>query len=285
MTVANRHIDPIETGEMPGGLLAVARPLPADADWKGGVTFTPQCGTSGIWSCFVGGEEKTTYEKPDPVRFDPFLIYAGATCEGGGTPSLTELEQHARDTLLRSQSMQLARQLVISDPNVDSPDLTTVATDITPLTGPTGLKNSIAGLLSALANCGGGEAVLHVPVVALPYLIDNGLVERDGRYWFGVFPVSVDHYPNLGGLPPASSNEAYLYLTRPVEYEMTGDGEIQFNHYTGRTNEAIAMAEKLAILRFDPCCAYAINTLLCDSALPEAEPPSEPFIEEVIVIP
>lgn len=279
MTVANRHIDNIETGEQPGGLLSVARLLPAGSDWRGGITFTPSCIDSiGTWACASAGE-KTPSVKGDPVRFDPFLIYSAAKCDGA--PVMDDLRELVRGKLARESGSELARNLVIKNEDVESGlDFTDTATDITPVDGSTNLKNSLAGLLSASAGC--GEVVLHVPRVALSYLLDIGLEVRDGQYWYGMIPVSVDDYPPVGGIETAPS-EAWLYLSGPVEYEMSPIGEIEFNHYTGRLNEALLVGERLAVLRFDPCCVYAIRAALCGSAVPA--PPGPPVIEEVVVTP
>jgi hypothetical protein len=249
---------------MPGGLLSVARRLPAGSDWRGGITFTPQCGTtSGRWSCTTAGE-KDVSDKPDPQRFDPFLIHSGARCSGA--PVMDDLQELVRGELTRASSGWMAEELVLSDPDVGNLDLSTAATDITPLDGldpaPTSLKNSIAGLLSAASECGAGEVMLHVPIVTLVYLIDLGLEWRDGHYWLGAIPVSVDKYPPLGGVA-IDDSEAWLYLTRPVEFEITPIGEIEFNHFTGRLNEAVLVGERLAVLRFDPCCVYAIRAVVC----------------------
>ena len=276
MTVANRHIDLIQTGEQPGGLLSVARPLPDGSDWKGGITFTPSCIDSiGTWACATAGEKEPSV-KGDPVRFDPFLIYSAAKCDGA--PVIDDLRELVRGKLERESGSELARNLVIKNDDVeDGLGFTDAATDITPGAGTTSLKNSLAGLLSHSAGC--GEIVLHAPRVALPYLLDIGLEVRDGRYWYGMVPVSVDDYPPLGGVD-TDPNEAWLYLSGPIEYEMAPIGEAEFNHYTGRLNEALLVGERLAVLRFDPCCVYAIRALLCGAGSGEV-----PVIEEVVVTP
>lgn len=242
---------------MPGGFLDTARPL-SEGDWKGGITFTPQCGDVAVWACGKAGT-KDTPQKGDPQRFDPFLIYSGASCSGA--PVTDDLREIVRGNLERGTTVGFARQLVITDDDVDNIDITTAATDITPDT-PTGLRNSLGALLSALDECGGGEAVIHAPIVALPHLLDIGVVERGGRYFIGNVPVSIDHYPPLGGVATDPSN-IWLYLTRPVEYATTAIGEIEFNAYRGRLNDSVLVGERLSILRFDPCCVYAILSQVC----------------------
>lgn len=254
MTITNQFIQPIQAGELPGGLTTTARRLPAGSDWTGGVTFTPGCGTAGVWGCVNDGSLKETTQNPDPVRFDPFMVYAAQECSGA--PILDELGLYANAALNRAQSSLLARELVVSDPLIGNPDLTSVATDITP-GGPTSFRATVAGLLTAVRECGGGEVMLHVPLIAMPFLDAVG-VRWDGTGWsLGPIPVSVDDYLNPNGDPPSDPDNAYIYLTRPVEYEI--GPTLDLREYRGRLNEAVVVAERLAIVRFDPCCAYMAN--------------------------
>lgn len=262
MTITNRYIDPIPAEETPGGFLKAARSLPAGADWTGGITFTPSCGTTDVWSCVYGDEKQNIDAKADPVEFDPFLIYAGTTCSGAhDVENLTEL---TRIKLARGTSRALARELHSSNALVGNPDLVSSATDLTPGGTAVALKNAIAGLLSASGDCGGGALTIHAPLVALPALMELTLASFDGEtYSIGGHTLIVDDYPNeppTGG-PAATSDEAWLYVTGPVEYRL---GErIDVAHYTGRTNESIVLAEQLAIVRFDPCCVFAILADIC----------------------
>lgn len=262
MTITNRYIDPIPAEETPGGFLKAARSLPAGADWTGGITFTPSCGTTDVWSCVYGDEKQNIDAKADPVEFDPFLIYAGTTCSGA--PDVENLTELTRIKLARGTSRALARELHSSNALVGNPDLVSSATDLTPGGTAVALKNAIAGLLSASGDCGGGALTIHAPLVALPALMELTLASFDGEtYSIGGHTLIVDDYPNeppTGG-PAATSDEAWLYVTGPVEYRL---GErIDVAHYTGRTNESIVLAEQLAIVRFDPCCVFAILADIC----------------------
>lgn len=251
MTITNQPIEPVQAGAMPGGLLSTARPL--TGDWTGGVTYRPLNGSSGVWGCVNDGSEKDINSTADPFRIDPFMVYAGFECDG---PVEDQLEADARAVLDRSRSHRLAEQLVFSDPLIGNPDFTTEASDITGGT-PTAFKQSVAGLLSAIYDCGGGEVMLHVPLLAMPFLEGLG-VKWTGTGWtLGPIPVSVDAYPNLGGAAPTDPDDAYVYLSRPVEYAL-GDVQV-FASYRGRQNEAVVVAEQLAIVRFDPACVYAAN--------------------------
>lgn len=263
MTVTNRHIDPILAESTPGGFLRAARLLPDGTDWTGGVTFTPSCGGAAIWSCSYGAEKPNITGKADPVEFDPFLVYAGTQCSGA--PDFDDLRQLSQIKLRRGMSGSLARELQSSDPLVGNPDLVTTGIDITPggVAVPS-IKNAIAGLLTTSGECGGGEITLHAPIVAMAALLTFGLVEfTDGRYRLGGHTIILDNYDNIGpvGSPVAADNEVWIWATGPVEYRL---GEnIDIAHFTGRTNEGIVLAEQLAILRFDPCCVFAVRAEIC----------------------
>lgn len=261
MTVTNQYAPPILAESTPGGFLRAARLLPEGTDWTGGITFTPSCGGADTWGCSYGEAKTNITEKADPVEFDPFLVYAGKTCSGA--PDFDELRELSQINLRRGMSGSLARELQQSDPKVGNPDLVTTAIDITPATTPS-IRNAIAGLLTTSGDCGGGEITIHAPIVVLSALMTFDLVEFvDGRYRLGGHTVIVDNYENVGptGSPAPADNEVYLYATGPVEYRL---GEnIDISHFTGRTNEGIVLAEQLAIMRFDPCCVYAIRAEIC----------------------
>lgn len=256
MTVTNQFVPPIAAGAMPGGLFTTARPLPAGSDWRGGVTFTPGCGTAGVWGCVVDGtSEKNFTLKPDPIRFDPFLIYSGQECHGA--PILDELGQAATDALGRAASGLVARELVVSDPRIGNPSFSTEGIDLTAAAGPTDFRSTVAGLLTAVRDCGGGEVMLHVPLISLPFLSKLGVTWEGEGWQLGPIPVSVDEYPNPNGALPSDPDNAYVYLSRPVE--MAFSEEVDLREYMGRRNEAVVVAERLALVRFDPCCVFMAN--------------------------
>ena len=260
MTVTNRKIDPIEPSSTPGGFIRAARLLPDGVDWSGGVSFLQNCGGTSTWSCDFAGATKDIPQTQDPVEFDPFIVYAGERCSG--KPFTAELEQLARNKLVRSRSGSMAQELHSSA--YGNPGLVDSATDITPVGGAPCINNAIAGLLSAACDCSGGDVVIHAPLVVLASLMQYDLVKyEDGRYRLGAYTVIVDCYPNVepdGGTPPAE-DEVWLYSTGPVEYAM-GNVEV-IQNFDNETNEDVVLAEQLSILRFDPCCVHAIRASIC----------------------
>lgn len=253
------RVDPIRVASTPGGLQRAARLLETDVDWSDGVTFASNCGGVGTWQCDFSGAEKTIDDLGDNVRFESFLIYAGVRCDGAVVTD--DLREHAGIKIARGTSGALARELH-DGAATGNPSLQSEATDITPLVSPC-IDGAIAGLLTAADDCGGGEVIIHVPLVALAPLIKYNLLSyEDGKYMLGGHTVSVDGYYNLGpGGAAAADDEAWIYATGPVEYRL-GD-EVEFTQFTDRLNENVLIAERLAVLRFDPCCVNAIKATIC----------------------
>lgn len=261
MTVTNRYVAPIEVAEQPGGLMQTARPLPI-SDWRGGITFTSVCTTLGRWGCVTNidpatntpGDEKTIDARTEPERFDPFMLYSGVNCSGA--PNEQELRGIARAGLTRGRSGEIAHELVTSLSG--NPDLSGYASDLTPAT-PGDLKSALSVLLSAIADMGGGEVMLHAHTAALPYLLDANVEWRGNGYFLGHIPVSVDDYPFTAGREAdGNANPSWtpLYMTRPVEIAHTVASD-DYDVNT-RQNEGQAISEDFAVLRFETCAAYAI---------------------------
>lgn len=259
MSITNIKIDPIPAESTPGGFLRAARLLPEGITWNGGVTFTQSCGGAERAGCSYGVDVWTADDKGDPAEFDPFLVGASVKCSGA--PDVADLKQLANIKLARGRSGQFARELYASA--VGNPDLETSATDITPGTTPC-VDKAIAGLLTTAADCGGGDITIHAPTVVLASLMSFNLVSfEDGRYRLGGHTIIVDDYGNLPptGGPAAVAGEAWIYATGPVEYALGAKPDTE--HFTGRLNESVVVAQQLAILRFDPCCSYAILASIC----------------------
>jgi hypothetical protein len=259
VSVTNIHIPPILAESTPGGFTRAARLLPDGIDWKGGVTFSGSCGGAERAGCDYGVDVWTVEDKADPVEFDPFLIGASLKCSGA--PDMEELVTLVDNRMVRGTSGQFARELHTSQ--VGNPDLVNNATDITPVTPPC-VDKAIAGLLSTADDCGGGVLTIHIPLVALASLMTFDLVEfRDGRYRLGGHNIIVDAYPNTppSGGAAAGADQAWIWATGPVEYAV---GEsLRVEHFQDRLNESVVVAERMSILRFDPCCAYAILADIC----------------------
>lgn len=267
-----------------GSLTASARPLPEDADWQAhGVSHDPEaCQRAWVWQrcsdVVPDGdpEEGDVVSKPlnggiEPVTFLPFLIEANAACEGISR-NRGVLDDRAKRTLQLNASQQIGRAFSSALPdgyaNVN-PNLTNSATDITGA-GPSSLVNTLQSLLREAVECGlSGDLFIHAPHWTLPrFLEDTQIVQVGQTFKLGGHTVVLDQgYTNEGPdeAPAAAADEAWLYISGPVEY---ATGPIQSladmtEHVRLQLNTANAMAAQLGIYRFDPCCVKAARARIC----------------------
>lgn len=267
-------IAPIRHTRLRGGLFTSAGPLtglPNGRDWRSGVNFTPSCGGAvQTWACDTPYPEKTATDSAEAVRFDTFLIYAEVRCDGGfGREQIQELAQLDID---KGDSAALARELHGNESGNGNPSLQSTAVDKSIDAGPQSLANSLQALVGVACECNIGDLMFHAPIWTLPEWEKNDLVEWDGtRYRLGEFTVSFDCYPNIGpdesevygpnDAPADGSGEAWIYVSGSVEREVGQTmRDITLNQ---RINENVAIAERLAILRFDPCCVAAVKASVC----------------------
>lgn len=256
---------PVETGRLRGGILSAARSLPATYnEWRQGVTFNQECGASGVAICVDPGAatDKTTNSIADPVEFDPFLVYHSKECSTWMDQD--DILDMARRGFERGLSKQLALQLQDDISGTGNPKLND-GVDLTPGGGPVGIVATLCGLLDAAADCELSDLVIHAPHHALPAFLTSNLVEWDdaGSVWrIGPHRLSVDGYGTSGiGAVVAAADESWIYVTGPVEWAL-GE-ELELDAIKAPTNEAIALVERLAMLRFDPCCVFGAIAQVC----------------------
>lgn len=257
-------LPPISTGRLGGGLLAAARPLPAEyEDWRQGVNFNSHL-TSVTAPLYCVDPADATDKTIEPVgevlEFLPFLIYSARSCST--FMDTQELIDLARRGLANTESAMISRQLTSDDATSTNPGLADSADVVGPATA--GVVQAFSLLIEAAQSCGTiGELVFHVPLRALPYLVAENLVEYTGGLWkFGPFTVVADDY-NEAVLPDGEAaltgdgSDAYFYVTGPVEVAV--GPVVDANYSQVSLNESLALVERLAILRFDPNCVKAIR--------------------------
>lgn len=262
-------IPPIRHTSGPGGLLQSSAELvvPAGADWQRGVNFSASCGGSvGVWAACPPSDDKTAAAAGSNVSFGTFQLYAEVECEGGF--GRAQIEELADLDLQKGSSAALARELAGNISGNGNPSLQSSAIDRTSLAGPQSLSNSLQALLGAQCECEIGDLMIHAPVWTLPEWLKNDLVEWDGtRYRLGAYVVSFDCYPNIGpddaegDTPLPGSGDVWLYVSGTVETRL--DTVTKFTDIEERLNITTAMVERLALLRFDPCCVRAVKAKVC----------------------
>lgn len=177
-----------------------------------------------------------------------------------------------------------------------APTLRRSATNITPVPGtPIDLDDAVAALLAAYDDCTGGSggAVLHIPgtlmVNAQGGIPGGGTVARmEGNFYrgplgsvispgpgyphgassndHGGFGPLDDETPDEGVTPSTylgnAADQVWVYVTGPLEYAageivVMPEREEERRNYM-RTNTYEVWAERMAIVRFDPCCVFAV---------------------------
>lgn len=264
-------------------LLTVAARL-QEAEWNRGVRHR-QAGCPNFHvrgHCQTGAKEEP--EDSSLATFYPFFVYVPVQCdsltEGQAAELAAEATQQEDAVTPYAASRELwtgsANAGAYENPSLQSPEpgepfdpsrLVLAGAATNPV-------NLIGALLAAYADeTGGGGAVLHVPLRIVPALTQNGTIRQDGSvYRVGDALVSPGPgYPwgagdfgprtalSPGGLA-ALATQVFIYVTGPVEHAegpitVSPDPELRWRDR--RTNLWYALAERQAILRFDPCTVFA----------------------------
>jgi hypothetical protein len=262
------------------GLIASAVTVnETDPHFACGVQFEPvSCDVSHSWCqvCPPTGDGKTLDRGVALVEADPFTVYADLACSA---PSMTDPVMKDRVTSTLTLGEGRAVETVFwtglagpeepddeSDPCSIMPHLAddtaetgAVTLSETPLT-PVG---AMVELESAMGECYGGDAYIHVPSGALAALAQHGYIQRDGnvlRTLAGSVVVVGGGYPGTapdGTAPVAGSSWIYatgtVYIWRgPVSFVAGDPGQ-----YINRANnDAVLIAERTFVLAWD-CCHFA----------------------------
>lgn len=277
-------------------ILTSARPLP-DVEWRDGVAWSPaSCIPSSNfpWCPAEGQTKAASGGLSGAVGTKAFMIYTPVECDWTTTDSEAALQEAASQLTDAHTAWGISRALWLGDglPDLDTqPTLRRNAVDVT-VGGVMDLDDAVAALLSAYEQCTGGNggAVLHVPSVLVPgalggiagggrvawpegqfYRAAMGAVLSPGPgYPHGASADGVDGFgPKTGGADAATTyqgnalDEVWVYVTGPVEFAVGPIDPMSLTPDATRTNRSEVIAERPAIVRFDPCCVFAalaVNT-------------------------
>ena len=270
MSVLPGRMAPIPVGRLRGGLLSAARSLPASFDeWRQGVGFWSNCQSDvGLSVCVEPAEAPTKLVADDTegsLVFEPFVTYAGRECSTWVDED--ELRERARNGFDAQLSAAYAQQLQADAAGIgDGQNLNAVANDITP--NPLAdITNTLSGLISAIqCDCKVTDVTIHAPRRTIPFFVERRLVKWNSdtaRYEMGDVVFSFDCYSETGPgeAGEAALDEAWLYATGPIEVDLAPDNT-ELVGTTHQRNERSVLVERLAILRFDPCCVTAAKAQL-----------------------
>lgn len=269
---------------------------PSRASWRSGVSWEDiSCQPASSWPwCPEGDAEKDLPVNGDgAVKAWPFMIYVPLSCDF--RLDRDELERQARVTVEAKSAFRFARALWMGEGLPDSaeqPTLRRVATDISPGGSAVDLDDAVAVLLARYetATGGAGGATLHIPSVmltgALGGVPGGSVVARlEGSVYRGPLGSVVSPGPGYpfgestegpDGFGPAldpeadpveyqgtADDEVWVYVSGPVEYALA-DPFLPEEAVTAaelRRNVTEVLAERPAIVRFDPCPVFAARAI------------------------
>lgn len=286
-----RFVPPPPRTPMPYGLLeAVDLRTDADPHWQAGVEWQPLCGGSSTTFdfCVTGGAPPRLADTGgrDMRAALPFTVYAEIDCSPVGPTwdnemndarrllELTEQYQVERAfwtgqitglTGLENRVMpHLAANTAVTEQIGGSPsNLITLQTAATVVSGSAVAATAgIGALEAALAACYDGEAILHVPVQAIPVMASNVLFYRDGpalRTFNGNRVVAGAGYANTSpsGVP-AAPGTAWIYATGALFAYKSDVKQFTREQSLDRSvNTLKAIAQRNYVLGWD-CCHFAV---------------------------
>lgn len=257
------------------GLLSYSTQLPASIDWRNGISYTPEGCIAPDATPVCGEVSKPDAEPIELVTFEPFGIVSVDGCDDKWMLR-EELHDRAVRVLDMGQGSLLARELLYST-NSNNPSLSNTAIDVSASDDePVGWLEAATTLLFNMQNAGYvGDVTLHAPNWLLPSFVASGVGDVDtvtGRASIGNHSVVFDAgYSGLispngdaGGAVPNVAG--WVYASGPVEYAFSDLlSDTDSAGFDQGINQRYALAERAAIVRFDPCQVFAVLVDLCKS--------------------
>lgn len=268
---------------------AAQKPSPGDPHWQNGVTWIENCGGAGTTyeECIAvtgtGGAPAEPADLADNVGQSnrgatPFTVYAQFDCSPVGQDLARD---KAVEALARMESFQVTRAFwtgvsggqttvwphLAADTTLDDPQGIRLQTAASPLvTGGEDPAVALGSIESGLAECYGGQGVIHVPYIALPTFVARGLVRMEGSLLYTMAGNLV--VPGVGytGSSPAGAAPAagtsWIYATGSVFGYRSDVFVRQFPDTFDRSENTVRMlASRTYLFGFDCCHLAALVNL------------------------
>lgn len=279
------------------GLLDVAQQPPATGRWRMGFVRDPADCLEGVsmqgLPCVTGATTPEVTGGPPFPQSDPFIVAAWRPCTLVGDDDVEELRTETEAILTNGESRafervamrgltttgvvvypHLAADTVVSGSPWNNeagsrPVRQTAATAVT--SGPVDVVEGLGLLEAYLAECYGGEGVIHVPRQALAHLGAYNLVDRDGQQLrtLGGNLVAAYSAPRQTFAPsgaPPGAGEAWLYATGAVyawrgPIQRNAEATAEFLGIAGARNDNYYVAYRTYAWSWD-CCHLAAQVTL-----------------------
>jgi hypothetical protein len=277
------------------GLLSAAQfPEGDDPHWRGGAQFQPDaCGAdrSVAAFCIAGGPATGTPHKlptttgAPSTAAEPFTVYAFVDCAPPGWgDNLEDLVARATRQLDSGEGRAVERVFWTGQPDGGPMVFPHLAEDAATMADPGGamtvelqsaatvltgtgidLVGGVAALEGALAECYGGEGVIHIPRDALAILDSKGMLYERGAQIRTLGGNIVAAYSSNNKQGPTGANaaagSAWLYATGAVvghRGPVTPTGQ-RPGEFVGRAkNTTVFLVERTYVFDWD-CCHFAIR--------------------------
>lgn len=280
-------------------LLSVARLIPdvQPADWARGVAWSSGCQPSYAWERCQGPfdsiDPKVAAMSQDVYRTRPFTVYTPAECDlptdGDDLADLvSELDQvHTPAAIAAALWVGTG----VADPDDDVPTLRRAAQDVS-AAAAYDFDDGVAALLVHYDQCTGGSggAIIHAPAALAVSALGGGsggarVCWPEGNLYRGPLGSMFSFGPGYpegfspdgpnGNGPLAApfvgstyagneANRSWVYVSGPVEYQVGPIAVLpdqERDRTPFRTNLYQVWAERDAIVRFDPCCVFAVEVV------------------------
>ncbi len=264
-------------------------------DWRKGVKWRPTgCVEASAWNPNCSSWPKNNKSAPPTVQpiyeVDGFVIEVAYGCTLTGEITIDDI----RSVTLQQLELATPKALefafwentlgsmsqALNSENIGATGWTSSASIITGASGPFDRKVGLALAGQSLANCGAGtRGMIHAPAFLVELWMADGLLMEDeaGNLVTKIRRdrvVAGSGYTGSGpGGIPVTDLDTWIYATGPVEVYLEqinpedGTNDAEYGGVTGKTvtesfdrltNYAEFRAERMALVRFDPCCHSAV---------------------------
>lgn len=255
-------------------LLTVARGIPNPGRWQSGVAWrSAACAVGARWPmCPDSDAEKNTAGQIVAPQVTPFVVYVPYACDWVLPDQESDYRADARNQCDAVTPWHVSRELWTGATEAANDSLQSVATDVS-ASDPVHPVTAVMSLLEAYFDCpvddeatgrGTNTPVIHAPMFAIVSLLAHGVIAQQGDVYAGpncVVSPGPGYPSGTAGRPTGvdeGSEEGWLYVSGPVEYVLD-DIIVRDVMQNRRMNRYEAIAEREALVRFDPCCVFAVK--------------------------
>jgi hypothetical protein len=215
-----------------------------------------------------GADPKEFTAAGDTEPYQPYMLYATDHCSTW--PAERKFYDRAQRKLEVGESTALEEQLwtgevagtVISpNPNLQDSAITLTNDVLLP-------HDALAVMDQAIGDCSATQGMIHIRPMALPYLVQNGIVRSEGNVYLSPMDnivVPGRGYPGTGPAGTAITTTEWMYGHPGIVQIRRGpiirlsEGKLE-EQVQRATNDRLVVVERVVHVALDPtCCVYAIE--------------------------